>query len=450
MRTDPDHPSTPHSCDPAEDAEAATVLSRRYMYEVRTDVRTSRKRPRQAFDEAVSAVQVRFQDDDASLQNDIKRQMSTSYGFASKRRALSRNRHANIPKGNSIDAILPELRITKDGQQFLQLEDKTEGRRLLVFYAEKDLDAFANTEYILGDGNFKYNPSEFHSPGQLYTIHAIVKGEAHPIVYALMQATDVRAYQAVFHTLKESMVRRFGHVGSLSTTATWLFDYESAAIRAALNVFQTATGEPNVRGCAFHYAKAINKKRDELGLKVLCRENAEVNRWFVRVRHLPFVPDDFRLAFADDILSVKPDLPPLHAARLALFDRYYRAYWLTNSLLKDRWGQFGNRGPRTTNHVEGWHNGLHSRFTCRHPNLAEFLEFLRVSQHAVQNRVQALLLDPLAVPTPTSAAVRERNASLLQEMDSFSWYLSTSPVSFMDLTTYLDRIALVGVLPSES
>ncbi|KAG0445672.1 hypothetical protein HPB47_023501 [Ixodes persulcatus] len=31
MATDPDHPATPHSCNPNEDADAASVLSRRFM-----------------------------------------------------------------------------------------------------------------------------------------------------------------------------------------------------------------------------------------------------------------------------------------------------------------------------------------------------------------------------------------------------------------------------------
>lgn len=170
----------------------------------------------------------------------------------------------------------------------------------------------------------------------------------------------------------------------------------------------------------------------------------------MRVRHLPFVPDNFRLRFASDLLSVKPDLSPLNAARVEQFERYYRDFWLSNTLLRDRWGQFGNRGPRTTNMVEGWHNGLHSRFTSRHPNLTEFLEFLRVMQHATQNRVQALLLDPLAVPTPTSNAVQERNRGLLQEMDDMLSYMSASPVSYADLAVYLDRIASIGALPSEA
>ncbi|XP_042148915.1 uncharacterized protein LOC121837372 [Ixodes scapularis] len=364
------------------------------------------------------------------------------------RGALSRNRHHNRLKGNALNAILAELRVTNDFQEFLQLEVKTERRRLLLFYAEKDLEVILNVEFILADGNFKYNPSEFHSPWQFYTAHAIVKREAHPIVYALMQSCDVQAYEVVFGTLKTSLETKFEGVGGLSTSTTWHFDYESAAIQAVMNVFKTTARFPKVRGCAFHFAKAINTKRDELGLRALCRDDPEVNKRFVRIRHLPFVPDHCHVLFSSDLLAAKPNLPQLNAARLDQFIRYFRNFWLSHSIIREIWGQFGNRGPRTTNVVEGWHNGLHSRLSSRHPDLTEFIQFLQVAQHAAQNRIQALLLDPLAVARPTSSFVSARNERLHAEMDAFASFTSGNAATYQDVCNYVDRIASTGVLPA--
>ncbi|KAG0418120.1 hypothetical protein HPB47_005115 [Ixodes persulcatus] len=206
------------------------------------------------------------------------------------------------------------------------------------------------------------------------------------------------------------------------------------------DIFRTATG------CAFHFAKAINARQDELGLKKLCRDNPAFHAWFTRVRHLPFVPDAFRLEFASDLLSDKPSLQPLNAARLDQFERYFRRFWLTNSLLNDIWGPFGNRGARTTNNVEGWHNGLHSRLPSRHPDLAEFLQFLKSAQHAAQNRIQALLLNPLAVAQPHSHVIQTRNNKLHQEMDAFACFISSHPPTFVDVRNYIDRVASSGAL----
>lgn len=94
----------------------------------------------------------------------------------------------------------------------------------------------------MGDGNFKYNPKEFHNQGQLYTLRAIVSSEAHPVVYALMQSIVVRAYETLLKCVRDAMLRRFAGTGTLALTETWIFDYEVSAIIATKNVFGAAPG----------------------------------------------------------------------------------------------------------------------------------------------------------------------------------------------------------------
>uniref|UniRef100_A0A914UTX5 Uncharacterized protein n=1 Tax=Plectus sambesii TaxID=2011161 RepID=A0A914UTX5_9BILA len=92
-------------------------------------------------------------------------------------------------------------------------------------------------EYILCDGNHKYNPLEFHKPGQLYTLHMIIKGEYHPFLYALMKKADHKAYCSLLGCLQEAMMTRFHHLSNLPHT-TWLFDFEPATMGACIAVFQ--------------------------------------------------------------------------------------------------------------------------------------------------------------------------------------------------------------------
>ncbi|KAG0413969.1 hypothetical protein HPB47_008872 [Ixodes persulcatus] len=218
------------------------------MLEVATQICENRERPRQAFDDAVCFVDESFEDHSSEIRDAIKSELSTHYGYASKRRALSRNRHFNVIRGNSLDTIFPELQTTKDGHRIHPFEDKTEAQIMLVFFAEKDMDALCDVQYVLGDGNYKYNPMEFHNPGQLYTLHAVVKGEARLVVYALMQSCDTRAYETFLKVVKDAMERKFGNVETLSTTATWIFDFELAAIQATKQVFGTAAGTPRRAG----------------------------------------------------------------------------------------------------------------------------------------------------------------------------------------------------------
>ncbi|KAG0410312.1 hypothetical protein HPB47_012577 [Ixodes persulcatus] len=96
--------------------------------------------------------------------------------------------------------------------------------------------------------------------------------------------------------------------------------------------------------------KALNKKCDELGFRTWCRDDVDANEFFIRLRHLLFVPDDFRLPFAGNLLAARPHQPPLYAARLEQLVRYFTNFWVSHSVVKEIWGQFGNRGPRTKNH----------------------------------------------------------------------------------------------------
>ncbi|KAM7299103.1 hypothetical protein ISCGN_019670 [Ixodes scapularis] len=300
-----------------------------------------------------------------------------------------------------------------------KLEEKTEGRRILVFFAEKD-DALYNVECVLGDGN----PKDFHNPGKLYTLHAVVIGAVQPVVHALMQASDVRACETLLTCVRNATVRKFGHMGALGTSTTWTFDYEAAVLIATQNVFGTASGTPKVRSCAFYFAKALNTKRDELALRGLSNSNPLVHDWLRRVRHLPFLPGDFRLDFAADLIAARPSVGPLYSARLQQFAVYMSGFWLSKP---NREGRLG-------------------RLSTYHPALAEFIQFLQVAQFASQNRIQALLRDLLAVASAPPSEVRARNRKLNEEMALFSSYLVTAVPTYQDVINYIDRVALFGLL----
>jgi hypothetical protein len=295
---------------------------------------------------------------------------------------------------------------------------------MLVFFAETDLDSLLTAEFVLCDGNHKYNPPEFHKPGELYTLHTIIKGECHPFLFALTKKLDTEAYRIIFHTLRQAMVSRFGHVGNL-TQCTWLFDYELSAMIACKDIFNPV----KVQGCSFHYSKAINSKRDELGMKEACLEKDEngalthqansLKKFFKRVRHLCFLPDHLRIQFARDFLNARPVYPSaLINAQLTSFCDYFTAYWLSVPMIRDVFGQFNNFGPRTTNYVEGWHNGLHSRLSNYHPTLAEIIGLFQIQQHSSKFRIQALKTDALALPLPQKPDVIRRNTDLHNEMRS--------------------------------
>ncbi|KAJ8299236.1 LOW QUALITY PROTEIN: hypothetical protein KUTeg_023296 [Tegillarca granosa] len=56
------------------------------------------------------------------------------------------------------------------------------------------------------------------------------------------------------------------------------------------------------------------------------------------------------------------------------FCDYVTEYWVENN--RDIWNHFENEGPRTTNHLEGWHNKLKKQVRCAHPNIFNLLKLL--------------------------------------------------------------------------
>jgi hypothetical protein len=168
--------------------------------------------------------------------------------------------------------------------------------------------------------------------------------------------------------------------------------------------------------------------------------------FFRRLRCLPFIPEAFRLQFAEDFLA--KGVPPVNsaheAALLNTFVAYYRDYWLRNRSVSKLWGHFGDERHRTTNGVEGYHNGLHTRFSTRHPSLGELLEFLQTEQHTRRCRMFALENDPRTVPAQPNSTTVKREQELAFEMRRFyDHYVGLPSVWYELLLQYLDNICSV-------
>uniref|UniRef100_A0A914VPT9 Uncharacterized protein n=1 Tax=Plectus sambesii TaxID=2011161 RepID=A0A914VPT9_9BILA len=271
-----------------------------------------------------------------------------------------------------------------------------------VFFAISNLDMLLEAEFVLCDENHKCNPPEFHKPGQLYTLHTMVKGECHPFLFAMMKKVDQDAYHHLFNSLRQAMVTRFHYLSNLPH-ATWLFDFEPAAMGACIDVFNPLKVQEH-----------------------LC------------------------LLFAQDLLRAVPIYTsPMINAQMQEFCKYFTGYWLLMPLIRDDWGQFGNSGPWTTYYMEGWHNGLHSHINSCHPSLAELIRLFQVSQNTTKFQVCALRIDPLALPKPQKADVIRRNTLLQAEMNMFYQYFMSAQTSFQDIMNYLDQIIAIGVLSQQ-
>ena len=179
------HPEDDHhpDCHPVvESVVEAQELDR----QMRSSVRESDKRPRDAYTDAVTSISKRFQS--SRVQADV---IGSFPSFGEVRRQLNRHRIArNIPVSDVLN-IPEQLRVTLRGSDVLPddvcfnerflLQTGLDGR-LLVFCADTELLVMHDSEYLICDGTFEMS---LDSSYQLYAIHGFCHSVGMALAWAL-------------------------------------------------------------------------------------------------------------------------------------------------------------------------------------------------------------------------------------------------------------------------
>ena len=110
------------------------------------------------------------------------------------------------------------------------------------------------------------------------------------------------------------------------------------------------------------------------GLVTEFRDNEEFRRLVLRSAILPLVPVN---CVEDVWLNALEDSED-DSARCVKFKDYVTEQWVEGD--KAMWNHFDNAGPRTTNHVEGWHHKINTLLKHSHPNIYVILELFRKEQ----------------------------------------------------------------------
>ncbi|XP_046562156.1 uncharacterized protein LOC124271132 [Haliotis rubra] len=200
---------------------------------------------------------------------------------------------------------------TTDGQQFLVVDSEDEDR-ILIFSTAEMLDILANAETIYMDGTFFVCPSLWQ---QVYIVHCLVDGQMFPVAFSLLPSKSRDTYIRLFNYLKDSVLAIVGVELSPSVVQT---DYEAAAIGATERVFPESSSAA-----------------------------------------LPLLPVDQIQDAWMEVLNQSPDVDGI-----GQFNDYITSTWVDyDARFPPRiWNQHGNTGPRTNNHLEGFHLDLRSWF----------------------------------------------------------------------------------------
>ena len=160
------------------------------------------------------------------------------------------------------------------------------------------------------------------------------------------------------------------HLLNIRLQPTTIFmDFEVAAQNAARRTFQC-----QMKGCMFHFRQAIWKSAQRHGLQAAFQDNPDVRQFVRRAAALPLLRlcdiDDFWLNALQDVDIDIPGVSP--------FADYVTEFWVEGGE-RLMWSHFDTVGPRTTNHVEGWHSKLNN-VAASHPNMFKLINIIKSEQ----------------------------------------------------------------------
>ena len=150
--------------------------------------------------------------------------------------------------------IMSPFDMTLQNETFLQANDGDDDK-ILIFASRRHLSSLANTKNVFCDGTFYCAPQLF---AQMYTIHGEVCGHSFPLLYSFLPNKSNETYQRLFEKVRDLLNLHNFHI-------RWekvLTDFETAAQRAFATVFANVS----LKGCNFHYGKALWRKIQALGL----------------------------------------------------------------------------------------------------------------------------------------------------------------------------------------
>jgi len=261
-------------------------------------------------------------------------------------RAANRYRAKNRPKEpKAADFILQQEFIPSD---FLVKDLILDGARHVIFATKQMLELLSKARKWYIDATFKVVRRPFH---QLLSIHAFVKKEGIlkqvPLCFVLMSRRQKRDYRAVLKCIKDLLPNPLRVTEVLS-------DFEAALWRSCRKIL----GESIVhKGCVFHWAQALWRQIQEVGLARAYRTDNAVHKYCRKLLALPFLP-------AEHILSVFEELEAevnVSAPEITRFVSYVRNTWICSTLWPpSSWTCF-NESVRTNNDTEGWHGRLNRR-----------------------------------------------------------------------------------------
>jgi hypothetical protein len=261
------------------------------------------------------------------------------------------------------DNIIRQSRFDKlgDSQFYRGLVESEDNASAVVFCSNQQLELIQSATSVYFDATFKVVPAIYY---QLFTIFVPFADSAFPVFYALMTRKTRSIYIAVFEKLKE-LAPSFKPTSAMA-------DFEEASVSALQHVF----GAVHVSGCWFHYAQAIVKRLNKVGLKEAYSRNSDVKDTTLCLLGLPLLPASAMNQAIDELMQ-SLNQSSLYIAKLKELINYVCKQWIRKQSIGPERLTVRDNNSRTNNVLESYHASLRRRIQVSHPNLFGFLGHLQ-------------------------------------------------------------------------
>ena len=278
-----------------------------------------------------------------------------------KRRRLSQPTLPASP--NDTDSVIRNSRYAQlNGCEFYRgVASAGDDGSAVIFASDRQIELLQSAKQIYFDATFKVVPSIYY---QLFTIFVPVADVSFPVFFALMSRKTRAMYVAVFEQVKV-LAPNF-------TPQSVMADFEEASVSGFQHVF----GPLNVSGCWFHFAQAIVKRVNKLGLKAEYPRNADVKDTVHCLLGLPLLPANEIVSAVDDVKNAL-NASSLFADKLKLLIEYVLSQWIRKQSIGPERLTVRDNVSRTNNVLESYHSALRRRIQVSHPNLFTFLGHLQ-------------------------------------------------------------------------
>ena len=296
-------------------------------------------------------------------------------------------KHKKLPPlpHDALSIVIPdEFKKLTNGENFLVKHETTEN--IIIFGTLEFIKIMCDSKELYMDGTFKITPDFFC---QLYTIHVLQDGLMIPVIYGLLPNKETSTYKNFFRHIQDYCCEN----GLNFDPESFHIDFEMSMIRAINTIFPRS----RILGCIFHFSQCVWRAVQKFGLVSDYQFNLMQNltaKTVKRLFSLPLIkPDDIIAAFELTVAEA-PDNDNMTDLLKYFYDNFIKLNCRFNFRL---WSHYQSVTPRSTNHVEGWHNKLNRMVGVSHPNIWVLLSILikiqfesKVSLHQQQSGLNTI------------------------------------------------------------